>query len=665
MLLTTLFASLLGLAQSPMAVMLACLGLFVAGLVVSANFSYPGVQVNEAVAGALPAKRVSFRTLKMCAPTLRGPANKITAIYSEQQFARIFGPPSSTTYAHYAVRQWFQHCNAPILFVRPINTGATVATKTLIKAGTKQVVTATAVGTATSSANLTVTVTTAGMTNSPKPITVAITNGDTPAVWAPKVRTALAADTDVSAVWTVGGSGASITLTKTAAAADDPTANIAIAAGTTGVTAAPTSTISTPGVADINALRIDTIGPGADYTYAASPAHGVSVTLVGGVLSVFDAGKLIEQYKGVTYANATKAAQFINGHSTLVKITWLDTVNPDDYASAQGLAGGADGSAVTATQVVGSEATDPKTGLYLFADENLPLGFFVAPGFTTNAVGQALTDLATRFRGYGLIDNTFGLSDDDAVAERDGYASSHGYAGYYYGWVSMTDMLTGEVIWVPSSALRAALIVASQTKPGGLANVGAGTDASYGGVVYDPQNGAYGLETDYPFMMTNERQGVLNEQGINVGRNFAKEGYGIVAWSARTLSPEVLFQFVHVRILLNVIAESIEQGLKPYTFSPVDGRGRLGSDMKGTIDGLLWDFWNNDELFGRNSGDAFNVTLQSSFRELEQGIINIQVYVKPVPIAERINVTLFRVPLGYDFKTKRVTIGDAELTAAA
>ncbi len=666
MLLSTFFALLMGLAHSPTAVMIACLGLFVAGLVVSANFDYPGVQVNEAVAGAIPIERVSFKTMKMALPTLRGPVAKPTLITSQQQFEAIFGPRWLGTYAHDAMRQWFTHCSAPLYFVRVVNAGGSKATKTLIKAGTKQVITATAAGAITQNGNIAVTVTTAGMTGSPKTIQVAALNGDSAATWAGKVRTALGADADVTAVWAVSGAGTSIVLTKLAAAANDATANIALANNTTtGVVAAPNSVNTTPGVADVDALRIDSLDVGADYNFTANPRHGISLTLVGGVLSVFDAGKLIEQYKGVTYANSAKAAQFINGHSTVINISWLDVVDPDDYASATGIVGGADGSAVTATQVIGSEAADPKTGLYALADESLPLGFFAAPGYTTNAVGQALIDLATRFRGYAAIDATYGLSDADATTERDGYGSSHGYAGYYYDWVSMSDPDTGEVIWRPTSVLRCALIVASQSQPGGLANVGAGVDASYRGVVYDPQNGAFGLSTDYPFMMDNNRQGELNRNGINVGRNFAKEGYGIVAWSARTISPEVLFRFVHVRILLNVIAESIEIGLKPYVFRSIDPHGRLGSELKGSIDGLLWDLWNNDSLFGNTAGEAFKVTLQSSFVELEQGIINIQVYVKPVPIAERINVTLFRVPLGYDFKTGRVTIGDAELTAAA
>lgn len=126
-------------------------------------------------------------------------------------------------------------------------------------AGTAQVETATAAGTITGSGNASVTVTAAGMTGSPKTISVAVTSGDTAAVWGPKVVTALSADADVSALFTSSGSTTSIVLTRNPIetistvpfyAANDATLNIAIDNGTcTGITPAATSADTTAGVA--------------------------------------------------------------------------------------------------------------------------------------------------------------------------------------------------------------------------------------------------------------------------------------------------------------------------------------------------------------------------------------------------------------------------------
>jgi hypothetical protein len=123
-----------------------------------------------------------------------------------------------------------------------------------ISAGTKQVETATAAGNISTSGNLTVTVTAAGMTNSPKAVSVAVldTDDDGSAI-AAKIRTALGLDADVSAYFDVSGATDAIILTRKAAAANDATLNIALANGTSvGLTPAATSANTTAGVSPEN-----------------------------------------------------------------------------------------------------------------------------------------------------------------------------------------------------------------------------------------------------------------------------------------------------------------------------------------------------------------------------------------------------------------------------
>lgn len=112
-----------------------------------------------------------------------------------------------------------------------------------------QVETATVVGTVTGDGNASVVITAAGMTGSPKTISVAVITDDTPAIVAGKIRDALELDAAVIELFTVGGSGANVILTKTLPGTDDATLNISIDNGTcTGLTAAPTSTATTAGV---------------------------------------------------------------------------------------------------------------------------------------------------------------------------------------------------------------------------------------------------------------------------------------------------------------------------------------------------------------------------------------------------------------------------------
>lgn len=107
---------------------------------------------------------------------------------------------------------------------------------------TKQVETATVVGTITSGGNAKAVITARDMTNSPKTITAAVSLNDTAAMVAAALRSALAFDADVTAVFVVSGTGANIVLTAHIAQANDSTLNIAINNDTcTGLTAAPTS----------------------------------------------------------------------------------------------------------------------------------------------------------------------------------------------------------------------------------------------------------------------------------------------------------------------------------------------------------------------------------------------------------------------------------------
>lgn len=128
-------------------------------------------------------------------------------------------------------------------------------------AGTAQVDTATvtAASGATSSGNLTVTVTAAGMTGSPKAITVALTTTahTTATLIATAIAAALNADADYSALFTATSSTNTVITTRNASSlgilpADDATLNVAIAAGL-GVSAAASSANTTAGVASSGA----------------------------------------------------------------------------------------------------------------------------------------------------------------------------------------------------------------------------------------------------------------------------------------------------------------------------------------------------------------------------------------------------------------------------
>ena len=80
----------------------------------------------------------------------------------------------------------------------------------------------------TAAGSIKVTVTAAGMAGSPKQILVPVLSGDSGSTTATKIRTALAADAAVAAMFSVGGSSRNIVLTRLVPAENDATLNIAI-----------------------------------------------------------------------------------------------------------------------------------------------------------------------------------------------------------------------------------------------------------------------------------------------------------------------------------------------------------------------------------------------------------------------------------------------------
>ena len=148
--------------------------------------------------------------------------------------------------------------------------------------GVSQLETATAAGTIGTSGNATVIVTGDDITGSPLTLSVAVTNGDTAATWAGKVRTALNGNAAITSKYTVGGSTTAITLERTPARYNDPTLNISLANGTcTGITAAPTSANTTAGVNPSRALRL------TGKEQSGEDAQGLSLGTMTEVMGVF------------------------------------------------------------------------------------------------------------------------------------------------------------------------------------------------------------------------------------------------------------------------------------------------------------------------------------------------------------------------------------------
>ncbi len=156
-------------------------------------------------------------------------------------------------------------------------TPATLTTKIAAQnVGTAQVMTATMAGlvAADGAGDIIVTVTSAGMPNSPKAVTVTLTNDDDAATIAGKIQTELAADDDIQAVsnhWTVTDSTTNVIFTRQVEAANDETFDMAITLPETGdagfadgndieVTVVETTAGVAPYSRDVTVKLVDTAG---------------------------------------------------------------------------------------------------------------------------------------------------------------------------------------------------------------------------------------------------------------------------------------------------------------------------------------------------------------------------------------------------------------------
>lgn len=129
------------------------------------------------------------------------------------------------------------------------NFGSSLTKAGVPTSGVYQVETAVVVGAITLAGDAKFTVTSTLLTGSPKDYTVAVDLNDTAAQVAAKARAVLQADDDLTALYTVGGTGANISLTALQSAANDASLNIAYDNDTcTGLTPDASSNNTTAGV---------------------------------------------------------------------------------------------------------------------------------------------------------------------------------------------------------------------------------------------------------------------------------------------------------------------------------------------------------------------------------------------------------------------------------
>jgi hypothetical protein len=158
-----------------------------------------------------------------------------------------------------------------------------------------------------------------------------------------------------------------------------------------------------------------------------------------------------------------------------------------------------------------------------------------------------------------------------------------------------------------------------------------------------PLRSATGLK----FEISAQQQEVTYALGLNPIRSLPNRG--IVAWGARTLSPNPLFKFVNTRAILNVLVDVLNRSFDDALFEQIDSAGTLYARIKSIASQVLSQFYRQGALFGARPEQAYSISCSSANNNenlLEQGTVRADIYVATSPTLERLAITVVRTPAG-------------------
>ena len=298
------------------------------------------------------------------------------------------------------------------------------------------------------------------------------------------------------------------------------------------------------------------------------------------------------------------------------------------------LAGGADGSDLTAWDFVGTDQGS-KEGLYALEYAEL-FNLLCIPPYTnsyrdvdTSVVGMAATYCELR-RAFYIIDppsawtNLTNALKQFTDPNTDWIGTRSDHAAIYFPRVVEQNLLTGNTgTFVPC---------------GVIAGIYAATDAQRG-VWKAPA----GQETNLANVMqlavslTDAENGELNPLGLNCLRSFPVTGR--VVWGARTLqgADELASQwkYIPVRRTALFIEQSLYQGTQWVVFEPNDET--LWSSIRLNVGSFMQGLFRQGAFFGSSASQAYFVKCDSETTtqaDIDNGIVNIVVGFAPLQPAE-------------------------------
>ena len=288
----------------------------------------------------------------------------------------------------------------------------------------------------------------------------------------------------------------------------------------------------------------------------------------------------------------------LNGNSALAELELKPTGKPTDLPSFKAglFTGGTDGhGAIDVSdyrgETCGNPPRDKPQGLAALNHDryrDVSLVYAPSPLDSKRVALEVIRYCEGKRFQFAVVDPDSGTDDSSRLDPRTLFTDTQ-YAAFYFPWVYISEPQNGSTKLVPPGAY--ALGVMARTD-------------SQRGVFKAPANeivqGIVGLE----FKVNAEKQGVLNQQGCNVIRDFSSGG--IRVWGARTMSSDPIWKYISTRRFFIFLERAIYQGTQWVIFEPNDDK--LWDQVKDSIRLFLRTLWRDGALFGRTEEEAFFVS---------------------------------------------------------
>jgi phage tail sheath protein FI len=226
----------------------------------------------------------------------------------------------------------------------------------------------------------------------------------------------------------------------------------------------------------------------------------------------------------------------------------------------------------------------------------------------------------------GTVPPQSNLVQDDFSGAGPNHVPKSPNAGFYFPYVKATDPQSGQTIEVPPSPTVAGIFATIDTNRG-VWKAPAGLETTLTNVLDVVDRGR----------MTDARQGVLNQLGVNCVRSFS--GVGPVVWGARTSvafnTAFAQWKYVPVRRMALFLEQTLYANLGWVVFEPNDVP--LWTSIKASIEAFMLGLFRQGAFQGTTPSQAFQVKCDdqtTTQADIDNGIVNIVVAFAPLKPAE-------------------------------